>query len=543
MNDLATTGEELQQIRLAKAQELRNKGINPYTAQTPNRTDILEIRNKFEEKEAAEQDFINRKKEWASSKRSLSKEKIEQLKAEGKSIEEEIGVEPSPPQRDIFAVAGRIRQIRKAGKKLNFIDIVDQSGKIQILLSKATISDSTWEVIQQIDLGDWVWAQGPLGLTPAGELTIFAEKFMLLSKAILPPPQIAEKTHGHAISNAETRQRQRYLDLMMNAESRNRFEIRSKVIAGIRSKLHEEGFLEVETPMMQPLFGGAKARPFVTHHNALHTDLFLRIAPELYLKRLLVGGMQKIYEVNRNFRNEGIDTHHNPEFTMLELYEAFGDYHRMMDITEMIFAAALEAADLPDAIEYQGQTLSFKGPWPRYRWIDLFNEYVEVEWDNREQMEQKAIELGLDKQVLKLENDWLGAELWEHCVEKQLIQPCFVIDFPTAISPLAKQKEDDPRWVERFEVFAEGMELANAFSELNDPVEQQRRFVEQVEKAIELNDNELSREIDWDYIEALQYGMPPAGGLGIGIDRMIMLLTDTPTIRDVILFPQLKPKK
>lgn len=511
--------------RLEKVKKIKELGFNPYSLKTPEKINITKLKDIFSFYEKEERKYI------------LEKNIFKKEKREGKNI----GEMPSRNHNlEEVSVAGRIKQFRSSGK-LYFIDIIDQTGKIQLHLSMKDFSEKYWKLINLTDLGDFIWVKGLLGLSEREELSIFVKEFQLLTKSIYPPPTIAEKVSGDAaISNNETKQRQRYLDLMVNEESKSKFISRSLIISAIRNYLNKENFIEVETPIMQPLCGGAKAKPFITYHNTLKMDLYLRIAPELYLKRLLVGGLEKVFEINRSFRNEGIDTQHNPEFTMLELYQAYSDYNTMMDIVEDIVLVSLKSLNLKTTLNYLNKELNFQKPWPRFKYLDLFKIYVGIEWDNREQLLNKARELNLFEKVKDLSNDWLGNELWEACVQKKLIQPCFVIDYPTSISPLAKQKEDNTNFVERFEAFVNGMELANAFSELNDPQEQQKRFEEQISEGNRLNDEEIIKEIDSDYLTALGYGMPPAGGLGIGIDRLIMLLTNSSSIRDVILFPTLK---
>ncbi|MBA7475382.1 Lysine--tRNA ligase [subsurface metagenome] len=373
--------------------------------------------------------------------------------------------------------------------------------------------------------------------TRTGEVTVFVEEFSLLCKSVRSLP---EKWHG--LKDVEIRYRKRYLDLIVNPSVREIFIKRSKVVQSIRNFLDNRGFLEVQTPIMQPIPGGATARPFITHHNTLHMDLYLRIATELYLKRLIVGGLEKVYELGCDFRNEGISTKHNPEFTMLELYEAYGDYHSMMTITEELITYVIKNVLGSLEVEYQGNRINFTPPWKR---ISMYKAIEEVSGINMEKIPEKDFDKIIKKHGLnikgKINKGEITNELFEKYVEPTLIQPTFIYDYPLEISPLSKQKKDDPELVERFELFVNSMELANAFTELSDPAEQKRRFEEQVAKR-EAGDME-SHFMDEDYIEALEYGMPPTGGLGIGIDRLIMLLTNSDSIKEVILFPQLKPKE
>ncbi|MGB6370080.1 MAG: lysine--tRNA ligase, partial [Atribacterota bacterium] len=385
--------------------------------------------------------------------------------------------------------------------------------------------------------GDILGVSGLIFRTRTGEITVFVEEFTLLCKSVRSLP---EKWHG--LKDVEVRYRKRYLDLIANPSVREIFIKRSKVVQSIRNFLDNRGFLEVETPIMQPIPGGATARPFITHHNALHRDFYLRIAPELYLKRLLVGGLEKVYELSRNFRNEGISTKHNPEFTMLELYEAYGDYHSMMQITEELILYILKNVLGNLEIEYRGNKIDFTPPWKRISMYKVIEEVVGIRVD-------KISPKDFNKVVKKYNLNIKGSinrgeiinELFEKFVEPTLIQPTFVIDYPLELSPLSKQNKDNPELVERFELFISSMELVNAFTELNDPAEQERRFEEQVAKK-EAGDME-SHFMDKDYVEALEYGMPPAGGLGVGIDRLMMLLTNSDSIKEVILFPQLKSKE
>jgi lysyl-tRNA synthetase class 2 len=402
-------------------------------------------------------------------------------------------------------IAGRILTIRRMGKA-GFAHLLQNGERLQIYVRKDAVPEKDYELYQLLDLGDIIGAEGYLFRTRTGELSVHVERLFFLAKTLLSMP---EKWHG--LEDVETRYRQRYLDLIANPNVRKVFITRSKIIASLRRQLEAHGYLEVETPMMQPLYGGAAARPFVTHHNTLDIDLYLRIAPELYLKRLVVGGLERVYEINRNFRNEGISTQHNPEFTMLEFYEAYADYRAMMDLSEELLKQTAIDATGTATVEYQGQQIDFGNV-------------------RRVSMQELVGEPGLQSFQL--------VEAFEQ-LESTLIQPTIVYDFPIEISPLSKNKPGNPAFVERFEIYAGGMEIANAFSELNDPREQRRRFEMQLE--MRAGGDEEAHQMDEDYIRALSYGMPPAGGEGVGIDRLTMLLTNSRSIREVILFPLLRP--
>ena len=434
------------------------------------------------------------------------------------------------------SIAGRLMALRTHGKAI-FANIEDVSGRIQIYIKSNKIGENAFKLFSKIGIGDILGVSGLIFKTRTGEVTIFVEEFVLLCKSMRSLP---EKWHG--LKDVEIRYRKRYLDLMVNPSVREIFIKRSKVVQSIRNFLDSKGFLEVETPIMQPIPGGATARPFITHHNALHRDFYLRIAPELYLKRLLVGGLEKVYELSRNFRNEGISTKHNPEFTMLELYEAYGDYHSMMQITEELIVYILKNVLGSLEIEYRGNKIDFTLPWKRISMYKAIEDAVGIRVDK---ISPKDFSKVVKKYNLNTKSNInrgeIINELFEKYVEPILIQPTFVIDYPLKLSPLSKQNKDNPELVERFELFISSMELVNAFTELNDPAEQERRFEEQVAKK-EAGDME-SHFMDKDYVEALEYGMPPAGGLGLGIDRLMMLLTNSDSIKEVILFPQLKSKE
>lgn len=433
------------------------------------------------------------------------------------------------------SIAGRLMSVRGHGKA-TFAHLQDGSGRIQIYIVRDTVGLEAYDLCKKLDVGDYLGVEGQLFRTRTGELTVRAMTVQLLSKSLRPLP---EKWHG--LTDVETRFRQRYLDLIVNRQVADAFRTRSRLITEIRRFLESRRFLEVETPMMQAMAGGAMARPFVTHHNALDLTLYLRIAPELYLKRLVVGGFDRVFEINRSFRNEGISTQHNPEFTMLEFYQAYADYRDLMAMTEELLAHLAKEITGDQEVTYQGQRISFAPPWPKLT------------------LEEALVNLaGLDAEALKTEEDvstlarrygvsispgWgrgkVMAELFDALVEPKLLQPTFIIDFPTELSPLAKAKRGEPTTVQRFELFVGGMEIANAYSELNDPREQRARFLDQLRQR-DQGDLE-AHGLDEDYLRALEYGMPPTAGEGIGIDRLAMLFTDSASIRDVILFPLLKP--
>ncbi len=429
-------------------------------------------------------------------------------------------------------VAGRIISFRGFGKA-TFCHIQDRTGKIQIYLRKEILGEQ-YNLVKKMDMGDFIGVEGRLFRTKTGELTIESEKLTFLTKSIRPLP---EKWHG--LKDVEIRYRQRYLDLIVNTKVKDVFIKRAMLIKSIRRFLDGKGFLEVETPMMQAIPGGATARPFVTHHNALNMDLYLRVAPELYLKRLIVGGLDRVYELSRNFRNEGISTRHNPEFTMLEFYMAYADYNDLMDFTEEMIATVLKEVFGTLKFEFDGKELDLTPPWPRVTFMEIIKNYSSgnIDPNNFEKSREYARSLGL-----QVKDDFsLGKildEIFKEVVEPNLFQPIFIINYPTDISPLAKRCPDNPNLVERFELFIAFREIANAFSELNDPIDQRTRFESQVLE-LQLGHIEAHR-MDEDFLRALEYGMPPTGGEGIGIDRLVMILTNSPSIRDVILFPQLK---
>ncbi|GLH63863.1 MULTISPECIES: lysine--tRNA ligase [Parageobacillus] len=434
------------------------------------------------------------------------------------------------------AVAGRIMTKRGKGKA-GFAHIQDVTGQIQIYVREDTVGEEQYELFKTSDLGDIIGVYGTVFKTKVGELSIKVSSYEFLTKALRPLP---EKYHG--LKDIEQRYRQRYLDLIMNPESKNTFITRSRIIQAMRRYLDSHGYLEVETPMMHSIAGGAAARPFITHHNALDMPLYMRIAIELHLKRLIVGGLEKVYEIGRVFRNEGISTRHNPEFTMLELYEAYADFRDIMKLTENLIAHIAQEVLGTTKIQYGEHTVDLTPEWKRLHMVDAIKEYVGVDfW--KQMSDEEARELAKEHGVEIAPHMTFGHivnEFFEQKVEDKLIQPTFIYGHPVEISPLAKKNPDDPRFTDRFELFIVGREHANAFTELNDPIDQRERFEAQLKEREQGNDE--AHEMDEDFIEALEYGMPPTGGLGIGVDRLVMLLTNSPSIRDVLLFPQMRNK-
>ena len=435
------------------------------------------------------------------------------------------------------SIAGRIRAVRKMGKS-SFLDLWDSSGKIQLLFRNGDFSEADLELLKELDIGDIIGAKGTLMRTRTGEPTLVVSEFTLLAKALQPLP---DKWHG--LSDTEIRYRQRYIDLIANAGVREIFQVRSRIITEMRRFMDDRGFIEVETPVLHGAAGGALAAPFITHHNALDRDLYMRIALELHHKRLIVGGFDKVYEISHVFRNEGISTTHSPEYTLLESYEAYADYMDVMKMTEeMIYQVALKVLGTAEIV-YGGDKIDLTPPWKRMTLHEAVKEYSGIDFVShptanglREKMRSEGIEADADKNWAKLVD-----ELLTTCVKPKLVQPTFVYDYPVSMSPLAKNKPGEDRVVERFQCYAGGLELGNAYSELNDPLMQRERFEEQLKER--QGDDEEKWTIDEDYLTALEYGMPPTGGLGIGIDRLIMLLTDQQSIREVILFPQLREKE
>lgn len=481
---------ELVAQRLKKLENLKDRGINPYG-------------NKF----------------VATHETKMIKDNFDQF------VDQEV------------TLAGRLMITRGQGKA-SFGELADMSGRIQIYVKKNIVGAELYELFVGLDIGDIVGLSGEVFRTKVGEITIRVKEFELLSKALRPLP---DKYHG--LKDKETRYRQRYVDLIVNPEVRNTFLTRSKIIQTIRNYLNQRGFFEVETPMMHPTAGGASARPFITHHNTLDLDLYLRIAPELYLKRLIVGGFERVFEINRNFRNEGMSYKHNPEFTMLELYQAYADYYDMMELMENLCAYVAQEVLGTTKINYQGHEIDLTPPWRRLSMIDAVKEYAGVDFDQiqtDEAARQVAKEHGLSVDD-HLTRGKIINEFFEAKVEEHLIQPVFIMNHPVDISPLAKRMEEDPRLVYRFEAFIFSWEMCNAFSELNDPLDQKERFLGQVAER-EAGDDE-AQMMDEDFIRALEYGLPPTGGIGIGIDRLVMVLTQSQSIRDVILFPTMRPEK
>ncbi|MBS6510151.1 MAG: lysine--tRNA ligase [Clostridiales bacterium] len=476
----------------------------------------------------------------------VRREKLEALKNQGKNPFEVTrfdGVISSEEIKENFEklegsqvrVAGRIVSKRVMGKA-SFFHIQDGAGRIQGYARKDVMGDEPYAEYKTYDIGDIVGLDGEAFRTNAGEISVKCHSVTLLSKSLLPLP---EKFHG--LKDMDLRYRQRYVDLIVNPEVKDTFAKRSKIIKAIRDYLDEKGFMEVETPILHGTAGGAAARPFITHHNTLDIDMYLRIATELHLKRLIVGGFERVYEIGRIFRNEGMDIKHNPEFTTMELYQAYTDYNGMMELCEGLFAHCAKVLYGTTKITYQGQEIDLTPPWNRMSMNDAVKQYTGVDFsaaDTDEQAREMAKKLGLE-----VENETAGKILsmaFDAFVEEKLVQPTFITDYPVEISPLAKRKPDNPKLTERFELFITSRELANAFSELNDPIDQKQRFVDQL-KEREAGDEE-AHMMDEDFVNALEYGMPPTGGIGIGIDRMVMLLTDSYSIRDVLLFPTMKPR-
>jgi lysyl-tRNA synthetase class 2 len=433
-------------------------------------------------------------------------------------------------------IAGRLMAKRTHGKA-SFGNLQDLTGQIQIYVRKDHVGEDNYELFSRLDLGDIIGVEGTIFRTRRGEISVSARKITILAKSLRPLP---EKWHG--LKDVDLRYRQRYLDLIVNPEVKQVFIKRNRLIQSIRQQLDELGFLEVETPMMQTIAGGAAARPFITHHNALNMDLYLRIAPELFLKRLLVGGLERVFEINRNFRNEGISTKHNPEFTMVEMYQAYADYRDMMELAEKLVSKAAQEVAGTMVISYQGHTINLTPPWKRLSMLEAIEKYVGIDFskaqtDAEAREMAKHLDLAIDNKATK---GTVVFEVFDALVEPKLVQPTFITNHPIEVSPLAKRNAEDPNYTDRFEFFIAGREMGNAFSELNDPIDQRERFLKQVEQRA-AGDQE-AHMMDEDYVQALEYGMPPAGGMGIGIDRLVMLLTDSASIRDVILFPTMRPK-
>ncbi|CAM3396023.1 lysine--tRNA ligase [Nosocomiicoccus ampullae] len=488
------------EVRLNKMNDLREKGLDPFGQKFETDATSKELYAKWDE---------------------FSKEELKEKENESK-----------------VRIAGRIMTKRGKGKA-GFAHVQDIDGQIQIYVRKDQIGEDAFDVWKQTDLGDIVGIEGVMFKTNTGELSVKATEYFHLSKALRPLP---DKHHG--LQDVEERYRKRYLDLLTNDESKARFILRSKIITEIRRYLDGEGFLEVETPMMHAIAGGAQARPFITHHNALDVDLYMRIALELHLKRLVVGGLDKVYEIGRVFRNEGVSTRHNPEFTMLELYEAYADYKDIMDLTENLVAHVAKEVLGSSVIEYEGEEIDLSPGWRRVHMAEIVKEYTGVDFF-KEMSDEEALELAKehDVEVDKFHSTFghVLNEFFEQKVEEHLHQPTFVYGHPVEVSPLSKKNPEDERFTDRFELFIVGREHANAFTELNDPIDQRERFQMQVDEADSGNDE--AHEMDEDFIEALEYGLPPTGGLGIGIDRLVMLLTNASSIRDVLLFPYMRQSK
>ena len=448
-----------------------------------------------------------------------------------------IAKEELDPQGIEVAVVGRMMSKREFGKG-GFAVIKDVTGSIQLFVQLNGVGEESFNEFKSWDLGDIIAAKGVMFKTKTDELSVKAQEIRLVTKSLRPLP---DKFHG--LSDQETRYRQRYVDLIMNQESRDTFKIRSKIITHIRSYMEQKDFMEVETPMMHLIPGGAAAKPFETHHNALNLPLYLRIAPELFLKRLVVGGFEKVYEINRNFRNEGVSTKHNPEFTMMEFYWAYADYNNLMDLTEELFKQLAEISTGDSLVKYQGYEIEFGKPFERISMKDVVKKYnseiSEEDCESRDALAVHCKRLGIHT-----EDNWgqgkLLTELFDETAEHNLIQPTFIIEYPTEISPLSRRNDENPNYTDRFELFIAGNEIANGFSELNDPEDQEQRFKDQVAN-MEAGDDE-AMHFDADYIRALEYGMPPTAGEGIGIDRLVMLFTDSASIRDVLLFPYMRPE-
>ena len=480
--------------RLAQLDDMRSEGVSPYPYRFDRTHTVSEVRNT-----------------WG-------------------------GLEPATETENHVAVAGRIMLMRDSGK-LVFASIRDRSGDLQLFISKAVVGDDAFAAIKRLDLGDWVGVHGTVMTTRKGELSVKPNSVELLAKAVRPLP---DKWHG--LTDVDTRFRQRYADLIVNPDARRAFEIRHEIIASFRRTLHERGFIEVETPVLHTEAGGAHARPFMTHHNALDMPLYLRIALELHLKRLIVGGMERVYEIGRIFRNEGISTRHNPEFTMIELYQAFGDWNDVMDISEVLVTQAARDAIGTTMLEIRGETFDLAEPWPRLRMVDAVSDKIGRPVHPSQPIDElRAL---AEEHGVRWEARWGGGklveELFETLCEADIVRPTFVTGHPTEISPLARVDRDDPWLTERFEIFVDSRELGNGYSELNDPVEQRARF-EDGQAAKDAGDREATG-VDEDYIRALEFGMPPTGGLGIGMDRVAMLLSGVDSIKEVILFPTLRPE-
>lgn len=480
--------------RIEKAEELRAQGVNPYANDFKPENLAKEVTDGFDSK----------------TKEELLENKVQ------------------------VSIAGRVIAVRSFGKAA-FVKIRDRSGELQVYIKKDRVGEESFNVFKKVDVGDYIGAVGALFRTKTDELTVDAAEFKILVKGLRPLP---EKFHG--LTNVEQRYRQRYLDLIANPEVKEIFLKRSKIVTFIRDYLTTRDYVEVETPMMHHIPGGAAARPFVTHHNTLDTELYLRIAPELYLKRLLVGGIDRVFEINRNFRNEGVSTQHNPEFTMLEFYEAYATFEDLMNLTEDMISKLAKEVCGSEVVTYQGKEINFKGPWKRITVYDAIREYTDAGeeiFTDKKAAYDYSKKIGLDMPE-EYSHGKIVLEIFEEKCEAKFIEPTFVTHYPLDVSPLSRKNEEDPTLVDRFELIVNGKEIANAFSELNDPIDQKARFMQQAEER-DAGDGE-AHLMDEDFVRALEYGMPPAAGQGIGIDRLVMLLTDSASIRDVILFPLLR---
>ncbi|MGB4168358.1 MAG: lysine--tRNA ligase [Tepidanaerobacteraceae bacterium] len=482
---------EIQKIRLNKLEEIKKMGVAPFGKSFSLTHNLQQIKDNFEELE----------------------------------------------NQDV-KIAGRIMAIRGHGKAA-FFDIQDQTGRLQMYIKKDGVTEETFQLYKLLDIGDIVGIEGQVFRSKKGEISVAVSDLTLLSKSLRPLP---EKWHG--LKDTDIRYRQRYLDLITNPEVKQTFLLRSKIITTMRRYLDERGFIEVETPVLSPIAGGAAARPFITHHNALDIDLYLRIATELYLKRLIVGGFEKVYEIGKDFRNEGISIKHNPEFTMMELYQAYADYKDMMDLMEDMVAYIAKEVLGTTKVNYQGEEIDLTPPWKRMTMVEAVKHYTDIDF-SQVKSDEEARDIARKLHIEDVDDDATKGKIlnliFEEKVEANLVQPTFIYDYPIEISPLAKKIEDNPNFTYRFEAFITGREMANAFSELNDPIDQKERFLQQL-KEREAG-NEEAHAFDEDYIIALEHGMPPTGGLGVGIDRLVMLLTDSYSIRDVILFPTMRPKQ
>ena len=500
-DDLLSAFDELKRQRIEKLKNLRNSGVNPYA--------------------------------YAYDRTHLSNEIIEKLHAKQKDVQE-------------VSVAGRIMSMRRMGKA-SFAHVMDRTGRIQIYIKRDEVGADAYDTVKLLDIGDIVGARGSVFQTKTGAITISVKELTILAKSTRPLPIVTEKIQDDekvvydAFQDKEMRYRQRYVDLVVSPDVRRVFILRSKIVSVIRHYLEDKGYLEVETPVLQPLYGGALARPFTTHHNALDVDLYLRIADELYLKRLIVGGLYGVFEIAKDFRNEGMDRDHNPEFTMLEIYVAYQDYTFMMDLTEELMSTICEEIYKSTTLHFQGHEIDLKSAWKRMTYFDSIKEYtgIDLYQKSEEECRKAARKLNIEVEE-KARRGAILDEIFGTIVEPKLIQPTFIMDFPLELSPLAKKHRSKEGLVERFEGFIAGKEICNAFSELNDPEDQRVRFEEQAK--LKAEGDEEAMLIDEDYIRALEYGMPPAAGIGIGIDRLVMIFTDSASIRDVILFPQMRPE-